>query len=324
MKATLLQKIIIGVEILVLFAVVLTFSLISLQGRRIPNKSSIDLSTFELSWSDEFDTLDTTKWKINNMDDDNNLRRAGYYHSEAVKVSDGNLIITTEYKDNAWWTGWVETSTAYGDFGSENYEGFSTTYGYFEVRAIAPKAVGIWSAFWMMPDNNNSFSDNDEQFTATDGCEVDIMESPYLYLGDFVGNKVTHVLHADSFTDNLKSSSSPTYYVEDMYSTFHRYGLEWNENEMIFYIDGYETWRTNFIYRDADGKEHILNVPQVAEYLILSVEVAGTNENVAGNVKINEGLNLDGSAFWSGNPNKNNKDKSYDFVVDYVRVYKKK
>jgi hypothetical protein len=93
---------------------------------------------------------------------------------------------------------------------------------------------------------------------------------------------------------------------------------------MTFYIDGFQTWKTNYIYRDSKGQEHVLSVPKVDEYLILSVEVAGTNEIIDGNIKINEGFNLDGTPYWNGNPKKNDNTKSYDFLVDYVRVYKRK
>lgn len=50
------------------------------------------------------------------------------------------------------------------------------------------------------------------------------------------------------------------------YEEFNTYGLEWNEDEYIFYINGVETFRTSF------G-----GVSQNPEYVILSVEMRGEN-----------------------------------------------
>lgn len=53
---------------------------------------------------------------------------------------------------------------------------------------------------------------------------------------------------------------------------------------------------------------------KVDEYMILSVEVGGAND----------GEKPTSYKFWCGDSSKNDKSKAYDFVVDYVRVYKKK
>jgi hypothetical protein len=67
---------------------------------------------------------------------------------------------------------------------------------------------------------------------------------------------------------------------------WHTFGLWWNPNEYVFFVDGKETWRTN-----AGG------VSQVPEYIKLSDEIG----DWAGDVK---------------------KAKLPDaFLVDYVRVY---
>lgn len=61
----------------------------------------------------------------------------------------------------------------------------------------------------------------------------------------------------------------------------------------------------------------VLGVSEVPEYLLVTVEVGGYNEN---GIPV-PGKNPDGSAFWCGDPNANDKTKSYDFVIDYVRAY---
>lgn len=230
------------------------------------------------------------------------------------------LTIRTLWKDGqygeGWYTSWLETSTRPDGEGithSENYEGFSAKYGYFEVRCIAPPTIGIWSAFWLMPDEGTGMGPDDVMGTGADGVEIDVMESPWKYA---TGGKesVQHVVHGDGYTDT-KSDKSDRYKVPDMYSEFHTYGVLWTEEEYVFFIDGAETWRTR---HTVDGQT--LGVSEVNEYMILSVEVGG---HTAEDGTFVEGKEADGSKSWCGNPAKNDKSKHYDFVIDYVRVYQK-
>lgn len=276
---------------------------------------------YELVFEDDFDgdSIDYDKWKTGYK---TCSRRAGYYEDseDTLFVSDGCLTIRTLYKDGqfgeGWYTSWVETATKENSaavVGSDDYSGFSTTYGYFEVRCIAPPCEGIWSAFWLMPDEGTGMFDQDVLGTGADGVEIDVMESPWMYSSQDKESNM-HVLHGDGY-ENTKSDKSPLYRVPDMYTQFHTYGVMWTEEEYVFYIDGAETWRTK---HTVDGET--LGVSRVKEYIILSVEVAGYT---AADGTLVPGKNEDGTPYWCGDPMANDKDKHYDFVIDYVRVYKK-
>lgn len=294
------------------------------QARDIPEEKTLadvlEKGGYEIVFEDDFDgdSLDYTKWKSGY---NGGVRRAAYYEDseDTLFVSDGNLTIRTLYKDGqygeGWYTSWVETAikdSSSGIENSDNYKGFATTYGYFEVRCIAPPTVGIWSAFWLMPDEGTGMSSDDVLGTGADGVEIDVMESPWMYSRtDKEANM--HVLHGDGYS-NTKSEKSPLYKIPDMYTSFHTYGVLWTEEEYVFYIDGAETWRTK---HTVDGET--LGVSTVNEYMILSVEVAGY---IAEDGTLVEGKNADGSDYWCGNPAENDKNKHYDFVIDYVRVYK--
>lgn len=294
------------------------------QARDIPEEKTLadvlEKGGYEIVFEDDFDgdSLDYTKWKSGYK---GGVRRAAYYEDseDTLFVSDGNLTIRTLYKNGqygeGWYTSWVETATkdsSSGIVNSDNYKGFATTYGYFEVRCIAPPTVGIWSAFWLMPDEGTGMSSDDVLGTGADGVEIDVMESPWMYSRtDKEANM--HVLHGDGYS-NTKSEKSPLYKIPDMYTSFHTYGVLWTEEEYVFYIDGAETWRTK---HTVDGQT--LGVSTVNEYMILSVEVAGYT---AEDGTLVEGKNADGSDYWCGNPAENDKNKHYDFVIDYVRVYK--
>lgn len=285
---------------------------------------------WETTFEDNFDgtSLDTTKWRVGTMlnEDEvkNGVRRATYYTDEESNlfVKDGKLTIRTNWQTDGkygegWYTSWVETGTKPDASATqtEDYKGFSQKGGYFEVKCQAPASEGIWSAFWLMPDEGVAFSKDDIQWTATDGLEIDIMESPYYYLEEGLG-ACTHVLHCDGYDDRLKTSKSKSYRIPTMYTEMHTYALEWDEEYYKFYIDGHMTWKTNHKY---DKKN--MGISQIAEYMILSVEVGG---HQADDGKLMPGIEKNGTPSWAGNPENNDKTKNYDFIIDSVKVMKRK
>lgn len=273
---------------------------------------------WNLVFEDNFDgdKMDTTKWHYSNKED--SVRRGGYWVEDAVFVEDGNLVIRTDYRDDGklgagWYTGAIETSSQFHDgtqVMADGFEGFSGQYGYYEIRCKIPKIYGAWAAFWMMPDGR--FKD-DTPDTGEDGAEIDIFESPFMYKA-VMKNTVSHAIHVDGYGDKIKSLGSPQAYVKGLYDDYHTFGLEWNEKEYVFYVDGMETWRTN---------DKIGTVAKVKEFLFLSVEVGGSEIDgvvTPGKEKDENGKIVD---YWCGNLDKNDKEKNYDFVVDYVKVFQK-
>lgn len=87
-----------------------------------------------------------------------------------------------------------------------------------------------------------------------------------------------------------------------MHEEYHVFGVLWEADGYTYYIDG-----------KTIGKVEI-GVSEINEHLILSVEVGGT---------VDENGKPTASNDWAGNPDKNDKTKAYDFIVDYVRVYQK-
>lgn len=306
--------------------------------RPIPKTERLILPEKEwvCTFSDDFAFLDRTKWKFDLPHDPKDpaldgVRRCCFNvdDEDVVFVHDGQLHIRTLWKNGKYGEGWYSAMLDTGRFGSfvsadgfaPEYRGFSQTYGYFEVRCKVPKAVGIWSAFWLMPDNDIAFSEADVQFSGEDGVEIDVMESPHMFMRTRFGkNRNIHCIHADGYDDRLKSVRSPAFYVPRMYDDFHTYGLLWEQDKYSFYIDGYKTWETEHIYK---GRR--MGVCRVPEYLLLSTEVAGFMENG----KQYPGKQKDPNTgkitpYWCGNPDKNDKSRGYDFVVDWVKVYQKR
>lgn len=272
----------------------------------IPNGQEIDLdSRFELVWEDEFvgTELDITKWNHNWWEVE---RKGGYWHEDMVDVKDGNLIITTAYFEDPlpnYYEDYFATRPDARVYKEGWYNACITTkskfeqcYGYFECRAILPASTGMWSAFWMM----NTQVENVDG-SGQDGTEVDIFESMF-YKDNWwgAGGAVISGIHYDGYGEGQQSASIGKWFANNPYEEYNTYGLEWNKDEYIFYINGVETGRLS------KG-----GVSQNPEYLILSCEVAGDNgvayadRHGVGKMRMKPG-------------------DTAEFIVDYVRVYQYK
>jgi beta-glucanase (GH16 family) len=275
-----------------IMAIIMTLSGIlgSITGIDFGNKE-IDLDEFSLVWSDEFDgdAIDPESWKgVYGGITRAVMRKGGYIHSDLAEVKDGNLHIYTKY---------LENGTGGGPAGYYSYMMYTRDfheqkYGYFEVRCILPKGAGQWAAFWM-----NSRNMENVDGSAADGAEIDIFESPY-YHKKLFHNYVSSNVYYDGYGEDIVKGKMGIFEANNPYEEYNTYGLEWNENEYIFYINGKETARTDF------------GVSQSPEYLILSVEVGGSN-------------GVPDPDSWAGDMSKNEELPS-DFVVDYVRAYQYK
>jgi len=245
-----------------------------------PFGPALDMDKFELVWSDEFDGTEVNRdiWKGHyTYGQIASVRRGGYFHRDMAFVRDGNLIIRTEYKDEGLGGG----GPGYYSFGMDTRDTYEQLYGYFEVRCILPKGHDLWAAFWMI--NEGTFHIDGD---SADGAEIDIFEA-FNYKKRFMENSVSLNIHVGGYGDGLRSEGLGNFKVKNPYTQYNTYGLEWTENEYIFYINGVEAIRSDF----KDG------VSKGLEYVILSLEPDGE-------VTENPGF-------------------STDFIVDYVRVYQK-
>lgn len=284
-----------------------TTMLNSLGGLFGREKKKIDLDDFTLVWSDEFDEdeLDKSKWGYEWWV---TARKGGYWHEDMVSVRDGNLVISAEYKDtpleNYYYEKWHD-SIDFAPYKPGWYTGIVTTrgkyeqcYGYYEVRCILPAATGMWSAFWMMNEGVYNIDNS-----GRDGTEVDVFESFYYKDYAFGGDYISTGIHYDGYgADSKGDTIGKSYLKNDPYNEYNTYGVEWNKDEYIFYINGVET-----------GRLSTGGVSQNPEYLLLSVEFAG-KDGV-------QDSDRHGTGKISKTPAKN---WPAEFKVDYVRCYQYK
>ncbi len=263
-----------------------------------PAKAAVlNLDSFTMTWCDEFDgsAVDAAKWTGYKCGSDESVTRMGaYWNTDMASAENGSLHIQTKYYNKGYEggkRGWYSCGLCTDGL-------FEQKYGYIEIRCILPKGEGMWAAFWMMPHGINDSIGNG----GVDGAEIDIFESPnYHYrLSDSV-NVVTSSIHYDAYGSEHRHKTVSTAFIEenDPYETYNTYGVEWNEEGYIFYINGVETGRSDF------G-----GASQVPEYLIVNCNVNGT-----------EGFPLNG---YAGDALTFDSSQPTDLVVDYVRVYQYK
>ncbi|SDE47703.1 glycoside hydrolase family 16 protein [Kordiimonas lacus] len=238
---------------------------------------------YELVWADEFDgpELNTNVWRVvkgngcpTNCGFGNNELQAYRGGEKNLRVQDGKLVIEAR----------MGNKVTSAKITTQDMPGW--IYGRFAMRAKLPSGVGTWPAFWMMPK------------AASYGPwpksgEIDIME----HVGYNPG-QVHGTIHTEAYNHKIGTQKGDFMQVPDAAEVFHDYAVEWEEDEIRWYIDGQEYYR---IEKEAgDGHaEWPLDHPF---YVILNLAVGGDWGGAEG---------VDKAAFPAR------------FEVDWVRVWQK-
>ena len=246
--------------------------------------ATTDPNSWNLVWADEFDqpdgsAPDPTKW--NRQQGGSGWGNGELQHysdsTENSYIRDGMLVIQAneEYMLGRDYTSARLTTQFKGDW----------TYGRFEIRAKLPNTQGIWPAFWLLPSRGVYGS-------GTAGGEIDIME--------MIGSEPNRAYGTLHF-GNPPERASNSYDLpsgEDYSQDFHNFALEWEPNEIRWYVDKKLFHSATEWFTSTKNASYPAPFDQNF-YLIVNVAVGGT---------------------WPGKP-----DASSVFpqlmYVDYVRVY---
>ncbi len=245
-----------------------------------PRGQELDLTGYNLVFEDEFNgtELDTEVWKYCNS----GVRRGGFRAPSQVEVKDGNCVITAEYlEDGEFGAGWYA-----GDLALRKWY----KQGYYEIRCKCNDGGAFWSAFWIMAAHPY-----EAQYSqgGIGGAELDIFEAN-CWDDPLSRNAVSQTIHCagvDGVQEGFQSRLLGFFKGNDIYNEYNTYGLEWTEDEYIFYVNGVETCRSSF----GNGTS------QVEEEVRVSLEVPDAEKLEA----------LDKETHHS------------EFVIDYVRIYQK-
>jgi beta-glucanase (GH16 family) len=245
---------------------------------------------WKLVWRDEFndDRLDTSKWSVL-VREQSKHHELQYYLPDEVYVQNGCLHLRSRTRDY----GGMHHYTS----GRLSTDGkFAPVYGRFEIRARLPYGKGLWPAIWLYPQNRDWIMEQVMAKAVQEGhestipeerpwySEIDILE----YLGHET-NVVYATLHYSTFAGELKRSSATWKASVDLSKDFHVYALEWEPNEIRWYVDD------NLIHSTRIG------IPHKPHYIILNTAVGGD---------------------WPGNPDATTTFPQL-FDIDYVRVYQR-
>lgn len=262
------------------------------------NPAKIDLAQYKLVWQDEFNgtELDRTKWDTPHHE----RQGASRWRSQYVSVKDGTCRIAIKKVNDPTYryeSAGIRTSKGYDP---KDYL-YAYQYGYAETRCRLPKHVrsDYWAAFWLLAGDVVAGRNADTRL----GTEIDIFESFNLWNR----GRMSHVLHWGGYGATHNAGGLDSGEHRELFDgEFHTFGLYWDENQYIFYIDGVEVTRTDakgFGSSD-NGKTKSLGTCRAPAYLKLSVEAAP----------------------WAGPTHLWEKDMPEEdlFEIDYVRVYQKK
>lgn len=238
---------------------------------------------WKLSWSDEFNYTglpDSSKWKFETGGHGWGNHELQYYTETDTTnaiIKNGLLKITAHKKQfdkNQY------TSAKLITKGRKLFQ-----YGRIEVRAKLPAGRGTWPAIWMLGDNI-------DKADWPDCGEIDIME----HVG-FKKDTVYGSIHTKSFNHSIGTQVTKGILIENPYTSFHTYAIEWTPEKISFFFD--DKQYLGFDNQHKTTAEWPFDAPF---YLILNLAVGGD---------------------WGGQQGVDDPIFPASMYVDYVRVFQK-
>jgi beta-glucanase (GH16 family) len=264
--------------------------------------STTDAADWKLVWSDEFDKPglpDPARWDYETGFLRNHEKQY-YTHArrENARVENGMLVIEAR-KENYKASGAAPTvrssregSTGKGHADADYTSASLTTRGKaawtharIEVRAKLPSGRGTWPAIWTLGTNIGK--------AGWPACgEIDVME--------FVGFEpgVVHAnIHTKKYNHVMHTGKGDKMSIPDASKAFHVYAVEWDAQQMNFFVDGRKYFTFHNEGTGVDSWPYDKD-----QYLILNLAIGGD---------------------WGGQKGIDDRIFPQRYEIDYVRVYQK-
>ena len=216
-----------------------------------------------LVWSDDFDgeRLDPQRWFFETGDGSQysipgwGNDELQWYLPDSALLENGMLVITARRE--------AQSDYDYTSARLHTRSRFAFRYGRIEARIRLPGGQGVWPAFWLL-------SQEDTYGTWAASGEIDIMEARNL--GGTGGNIVLGTLHYGGESPNNVFSGNEYVVPSSATEEFHLYALEWDSNEIRWYVDGVLYAMQNFWHSASADYPAPFDQPF---YILLNVAVGG-------------------------------------------------
>lgn len=204
---------------------------------------------WELVWSDDFDghTVDRSKWgyEVDCWGGGNNERQCYTDDPRNASVKDGKLVITAR-KEHSTGPALPERMREDGKKVAVATKPFTSArlvtrekaawrYGKIEIRAKLPQGQGIWSAIWMLPENDRYGG------WAASG-EIDILEAVNLGVSckDCEGGRESTILGTLHFGGEWPKNKLAGTEIEypPVLDGYHTYAIIWRKGAFRWLVDG--------------------------------------------------------------------------------------
>jgi len=188
--------------------------------------SALEKKGWKLTFFDDFDSLDTKKWRIGQawgeMHPDNPHQ---YYAASEVTTKDGYLYLGGRYKPKQirfkdslytvpYAIGLINTDIS-----------FTQKYGYFEIRSKNPSGPATWPAFWLTGATKWP-------------PEIDIFEMYGGRTGKKIHQQYASIHWGKNNTRSMGFLTKKINLPNNSDTVFHIYGCEWQPEYIRFYTDG--------------------------------------------------------------------------------------
>lgn len=195
-------------------------------------QGELDINDFEITFTEDFDSLDVSAWGENGSrwiahtpwnGDFGDARFADPVEGFPFTTDNGILRIEARKDEQGVWrSGLLASTNAKG-------EGFAQKFGYFEARMKLPPGKGVWPAFWLIGLDRSKFT-----------AEIDVIE--YYGRVPWEFSSGYHIWRQSQGGQNSTDGHWTT--VEDgtLNNEFHTYGVDIRPRQTTIYLDRKPIW----------------------------------------------------------------------------------
>lgn len=193
-------------------------------------EKTLDISNYELTFEDNFDSLDVSPWGPDTQwiahtpwNGDFGIARFANPEDGFPFTTDDGVLRIEARKDNLgrWRTGLLASV-------NPEFEGFKQQYGYFEISTKLPEGKGFWPAFWLIARN--------ERYS----LEIDVIE----HYGS-KPDRYSITVH-ERYPFAAEKNQMTHHYVDiepgELYEDFHTFGVDVTKETLDFYFDRERVW----------------------------------------------------------------------------------